>query len=529
MKKILILIMIFAYTLTILPQPASPEGIAGITAIAAKVEEGDNKKSENADTKIDEDSDDDSAKKDSKSKKSSSEQKSDSKKTPSKTSSDDDDNKKAGKTDKEKDEKSENSKKSDSKKSDKKKDDDEEKVVEEEYVIHAGKYLAYDLSYNTTLISKDSGKKLDPSGLTKILTAITAIESVSDVNKKVVVPEGILEDYDYYYANVGLASGDEISYKNLLKLMMMRDAGDCAVALSHLCLDSYNEFIKAMNSVAKKAGAKNSYFDNPAGFESSKNYSTLDDLCLIIKYALGNEIFCEVASCSTLEIPSSDPDGKPRRYFNKNYYMSTFYSLNYFNENIRHGKEYTINKENTGLFVNYNNGFTNLICICAESDADDETNYAYEDINSLVKSAKSDFTTVSIVQKDEIITEVPLRNGADADRVLLVSDESIRTKLENGYDPLKIHKKIILNDKIKAPVKKGEQLGAVTVTYNGSTLGQSALVAFSDVDSSVIKHFMYYFDSVINSAGFKTILILTLALIVGLWYIKHKKKRKENN
>ncbi len=432
------------------------------------------------------------------------------------------------KEDKEKTKKDE--KKDENKKKDSDEDEDDEKsetidpILEEEYIIHAKKYIVYDMNYNVNLIAKNSNQRFEPYGFTKLLTAITVIENVKDVKKKVVVPDGILKDYDYSYANVGLKAGEETTYMNLLKLMLMRDAGDCALALSHLTLDSYNEFIKAMNATAKKAGVTSSYFDNPAGFSSSKNYSTLDDICRIIKYSLANEIFCEAASCSVLEIPSEDPKAQPKRYFNRNYYMSNFYSLGYFNENIKHGKEYTVGKENTGLFVNYNNGFTNLICICAESDADDEINYAYEDVNELVTQAKSDFITVSVVQKDEIITEVPLKNGENSDRVLLVAEDAVRTKLSNSYDPLKIHRKISLNEKISAPVKKGEILGNITVTYNGSTVGTANLVAFADVDGSIMNYLLYHFDMIINSGWFKTVLFIAIAVLVGYAYLKHRRK-----
>ena len=137
---------------------------------------------------------------------------------------------------------------------DKDKKDKEEKKEEKpkEYLPHSKYMLAVDLNSGLFTYEKNSDESFKPGALVKILTAITVLENVKDINKKVTVPEGILEDYNYDCGNIGLRYGEILSVRTLLEAMLIYDAGDCALALAHTTGESYEKFIALMNDTAKK-------------------------------------------------------------------------------------------------------------------------------------------------------------------------------------------------------------------------------------------------------------------------------------
>ena len=163
-------------------------------------------------------------------------------------------------------------------------------------------YILMDADTGRVLYEKNADKQFNPGGLVKILTAITAIELCDDLTKKVTVEEGVLENFDYEMSNIGLIYGETLSVQTLLKAMMVYDAGDCALVLANEVGKSYSEFIDSMNAIAKKAGAQNSKFTDPAGCGDKDQETTLNDMYKISKYAMKNAAFVKIAKDDYIEI-----------------------------------------------------------------------------------------------------------------------------------------------------------------------------------------------------------------------------------
>ena len=283
---------------------------------------------------------------------------------------------------------------------DEKEETKKESGTDENYAPHADYMLLCDVESGFRIFSKGSKKIINPYGFTKILTAITVIENHKDINKEITVPKNILKDYDYSYGNISLASGEKISIKNLLYALIMQDAGDCAIALAHTTGKNYDEFIKLMNKTAKRIGAQASVFTEPAGFNKSPQKTTLEDMAKITSYALKNPIFSEIAKTQRYEIPSNNICKYPRVFFSKNYFLTRFYSEDYFNTRVSGVKGYFKDNEDTGLIIRYTKGNDDLLVLTAKADYIDGTNYAYEDTLYLLKK-KNLFVNKSLKMQKE--------------------------------------------------------------------------------------------------------------------------------
>ncbi len=430
----------------------------------------------------------------------------------------------------EKSDQKENSRKSETKKEDKSEKEDksgkEEKVEEEpkkEYSPKAEYILVCDVESGFPAYTKNSGKSINPYGLTKILTAITVIENVDDLDKKITVPAGILKDYDYSYGNIGLMSGEKISVKNLIYAMFFQDAGDCALALAHTTAKSYNEFIKLMNDTAAKAGAKASVFTEPAGFNESPQKTTLNDMAAITSYALKNKIFSEIVKNHYIKIDPTNKAQNNRVLFSTNKFLSKYYSEDYYNPNVYGVKGYYKDSNDTGLIIRYSVGNDDLLILTAKSSEADKINYAYEDTIYLMKKYTGYFTKVSIMKKDDFVSEHNIRTGKNADRVLLVSLDDIIAKLPTDYKSSLITKEIKLNDNIDAPLKKYEDLGEINVYYDGIKIGSAIVAANNEIKKSILKSLRNIMVDIITSIYFWIIAVLVIFIV------RITSKRKRNS
>jgi D-alanyl-D-alanine carboxypeptidase (penicillin-binding protein 5/6) len=160
-------------------------------------------------------------------------------------------------------------------------------------------YILKDMSTSKVLMSKNSEKRVQPASLTKILTAIIAIES-GKLGNVVIIPE---EATNVEPTKAGFDPGEKIRLVDLVKASMVRSSNDAAFAIAYYLGGGVDGFAGIMNRKAKEIGMKHSHFTNPAGYDRdvyAGHYSTAGDLLLLTEYAIGNEIFNRVVALDSV-------------------------------------------------------------------------------------------------------------------------------------------------------------------------------------------------------------------------------------
>lgn len=166
--------------------------------------------------------------------------------------------------------------------------------------ISARAALVYDLTTEKTLFEKNSEEKLPIASLTKIMTAIIALENKKKEDRYIVSKKDLVGEN-----SMGLTEGEVLTLGELLYGLMLVSGNDAAETLaSNYGLGRAN-FIKAMNDKAKSLGLSNTNFINPSGLEGDgEQYSTAYDLFVITNYAISNfPLFQKVVSTFQYTIP----------------------------------------------------------------------------------------------------------------------------------------------------------------------------------------------------------------------------------
>ncbi len=379
--------------------------------------------------------------------------------------------------------------------------------------------LMADIESDLFMYEKNSEESISPSGFAKILTAITAIENAENLNKKITVPEKVLDGFDYSNRNIGLKYGEKISLYDLIQAMIVFDASDCAIVIAHSVGESYDKFIEMMNQTAKKAGAKKSVFMHPAGFNKTGQSTSLNDLYYITKYALENETFAKIASLDHIKIaPTNEHD--QRVLFSTNQFLTTYYSPDHYNGDVYGVKSYHNSAEDCGIIARYDNSKINVLILCAKAPTENGNSYCYNDAKHLINMAKEDFVQVNLLDKEEFMAEVNVPNGKNATRLLLVNEKSVQTMLPKNYDKSLIKIETENPGEILAPIQKGQVIGKANILYNGKKYTSVNLLAFSDVEKSTINHIKNAISNITSSWIFK--LILTLVILIFVLAVVNK-------
>ena len=159
---------------------------------------------------------------------------------------------------------------------------------------YARSYVVMDYNTGQVLESKEMNLTRSVASISKIMTAIVAIEN-SSLDTYVEVNNDILKAYG---SSIYLKIGEVVTMKDLLYGLMLRSGNDAAVTIARGVSGSIEAFVELMNNKAKEIGMNNSTFNNPSGLDidDEGNLSTSYDMALLMQYALNNETFREITS-----------------------------------------------------------------------------------------------------------------------------------------------------------------------------------------------------------------------------------------
>ena len=150
----------------------------------------------------------------------------------------------------------------------------------------------FDLNDKTTLYAKNIHEKLYPASLTKIMTALVAMENGSG-DMLLTASENVTK-LESGAQTCGIKEGDQMTLNQALHLLLINSANDAAVLIAEGISGSIEGFSEMMNAEALNLGATNTHFVNPHGLSDDNHYTTVYDMYLItnaaIKYSLFNEI-----------------------------------------------------------------------------------------------------------------------------------------------------------------------------------------------------------------------------------------------
>lgn len=161
--------------------------------------------------------------------------------------------------------------------------------------------IAYDTALGKILYEKNTHAKMAPASTTKIMTAIVSSEYFNSGDLLTVPPQAIVGG-----STMGLSAGEQLTFRSLLYGMLLNSGNDAAFTLAYNYPGGYEAFISKMNAKAEEIGAKDTHFDNPAGFDSPTHYTSAYDLLLIGKEALKNAKLGTVYSTKETSVTSVD-------------------------------------------------------------------------------------------------------------------------------------------------------------------------------------------------------------------------------
>lgn len=156
-----------------------------------------------------------------------------------------------------------------------------------------------DLNTGVVLYQKNANMRLKPASLTKIVTALVAMDYF-DEDSVLSVKNG----QNATGSTINLHQGDKLIAEDLLYALLVPSANDAALTLAENYPGGYVAFVNRMNSKVTEMGLTNTHFANVSGVESSNHYTSAYDITMLAKAALSRPQFSAIVSTQKITLKS---------------------------------------------------------------------------------------------------------------------------------------------------------------------------------------------------------------------------------
>lgn len=323
--------------------------------------------------------------------------------------------------------------------------------------------ILIEASTGTVLYEKNADAAYPPASVTKIMTVLLTVEAIDSgkigLNDKVPVSENAA---GMGGSQIYLKVGEDMTLNDMLKSVVVASANDCAVALAEYVSGSEASFVAAMNERAAALGMKNTNFENVTGLDdTTKNHVTsARDIAIMSAELLKHDI---IFNYSTIWMDTV---------------RNGAFGLTNTNRLIRFYKG--ANGLKTGMTAKAGfcisaaakrNGMQLISVIMGAPD---------RDTRNAAASKLLDFGFANYgVYKAYDAEMPPIRLTGGENETLNIRHGDFSALLPSA-DLRSVSYETKLPDKVKTPLKRGDEVGRIEFYSNGKPIGESVIYAAED-------------------------------------------------
>ena len=322
-------------------------------------------------------------------------------------------------------------------------------------------------STGEVIYEKNAHERLAPASVTKIMTLLLIVEEIErgSLNEDDVVTTSTRAS-GMGGSQIWLREGEQMTVRDMLKALTVVSANDCAVALAEHIAGSEEAFVGRMNERARELGMTDTVFTDCTGLlESPEHLTTAYDIALMSRALILHDM---VKSYTTIWM--EELRGGKTQLSNTNRLIHGFNGA-------------------TGLKT----GFTRRAMYCLSATAerngveyiavvlrDVTSNDRFDSARALLNYAFANYELARIAPQEPIPpVRVGLGSTGSVQPVPLGPEHVIVPKGSAAG----VQATITLEERVRAPIAQGQQLGVMTVRSGDEIIAEIPLVAEVEISA----------------------------------------------
>ncbi len=408
---------------------------------------------------------------------------------------------------------------------------DDVKIVASSAVVV---YLGTEPTDDMLLYEKNADDHLAPSGMVRVMVGLYALKLMDEQNIDPAVATGTFTEsvFDTFAGTglytVGMDFGEVWKIEDLLSVSMIQTAADAVGTLVTSLAGTQARFVEGMNALAAEIGCQNTHFTNVYGLDEADHYTCARDMYTMLRYAtfqypdmitmLSRDEYGVTVNGEPDFWPTTNEMLRPASDF---YYAPLVYGRSGYTESI--GQSCSSVARDDGI------EFLTVVMGCKDAEGTD--GLAFTDTMTLYRWAYNAFTYKTVVNKSQPVSRIPVDLAWRTDSVALVAGDSLEGMLRNDLDINTLRYEIQLTEeKLVAPVEKGQVCGTATVYDGNEVVGTVSLCAADAVAKSQLLALLTAIGNVLLSPAMLIVYALLAILLVSyiIMSVVHNRSRRKN-
>ncbi|MBU2954016.1 D-alanyl-D-alanine carboxypeptidase family protein [Marinobacter sp. F3R08] len=330
--------------------------------------------------------------------------------------------------------------------------------------IAGSSYVLMDPKSGRIIMEENSHERLPPASLTKMMTAYIVERELDEgrISMSDMVPISV-HAWKTEGSRTFVREGTQVSVENLLRGVIIQSGNDASVALAEFIAGSEDAFVDIMNQQAQLLGMKDTNFLNATGLPSPDHFSTAYDLAMLARAIIN-------------DYPDNYPLYAEKHFTYNNIRQPNRNSLLWRDESVDGLKTGHTEEAGYCLVASAKRNDTRFIAVVMGTSSSDAR---AQEIQKMLNYGFRYFESERLFRSGQELIEAPVWGGqidqlsvGMAEDVYVTIPRGSRNDLESTVD---------LDSVIKAPIKIGDELGRVKVSYNGEVLVDQPVLALTEV------------------------------------------------
>ena len=341
-------------------------------------------------------------------------------------------------------------------------------VNAEDLVPNAKSAILIEESTGKILYEKNSDEKRAPASMTKVMSMLLIMEALDNkqisLNDEVTISQNAA---DMGGSQLFLQPNQTAKVEDLLKGIAVASGNDAVVAMAEKIAGSEEKFVDLMNKKAKELGLKNTQFKNPHGLDAEGHYTSAHDMAIMAKELIKHKNILNYTSIYEEYLTKSD--GTKLWMVNTNKLVKFYKGV----DGLKTGFTQTAGYCLTATAMKNN---TRLISVVMGEDT--SANRSTDTVN-LLNYGFNSYKVNTIIKKEKNIAKVKVNKGKE-DKVYIRTKENVN-ELLNVNEKAKKYTLVPEVKNITAPVKVGEKVGILKITYQNKVVKEVDLTVSKNI------------------------------------------------
>lgn len=318
------------------------------------------------------------------------------------------------------------------------------------------------------LYSQNPDEKLPIASVTKIMTLLIAAEEMKE--GRITMEDTVTASFHAFSMEgsvIWLNEGEKMSLYDITRSIVISSANDACAALAEYISGSEDAFVQRMNKRAAELGMTNTNFVNSTGLDADNHYSTAADVAKMAAELRKYDYYDEFLLTRLTYV--REGTDRATQLLNTNRLLSY--------KGITGLKTGTTDNAGYCFAATAKRGDMELIAVVLGAETDEGR---FDIAKQLLDYGFDGFQLFSPTFEEEKLTDIKVEKGVEK-TIAIEAEKSLKCLIPKGKSGEVTYLYNII-EKVKAPIKKGDQVGKIIVLLGDDTLFVAKVTAKADCE-----------------------------------------------